>query len=301
MPSHTAPSALIKLYYLGGAPWEWPTWQDITGIKHGLFPKDDNLLPKPWTREDANDIFSYFEAFNALDTEDKKLKFAVAKGGAAVPGRQKWARFVSSHWEKWGIHSTIVTCLQAHNIHPVPLLVQEGNLDAEWPSADTYLPIALDSIALALFGIEAFGTSQVAPTALRKPMTIIAQRSWARIRKHTRSEHTRIVALEKAALSAFKGKRNYDLGQTFCLWFTLAELNTKKPIRTKVVSAIRAVARWKDIAQIYGTNANTTLAAEMLETLNDIMRAIGAKIPTPVSRVPPSQRLSFSGFQIFLI
>ena len=48
MPSHTAASALIKLYFLDGIPWKYPKWMEITGVKHGLFPSDDALLPPTW-------------------------------------------------------------------------------------------------------------------------------------------------------------------------------------------------------------------------------------------------------------
>jgi hypothetical protein len=53
-----AASALIKLFFLDGYPWSWPTWQKITGVYHGVFPTEDSLLPKGWTRQDALDIKS---------------------------------------------------------------------------------------------------------------------------------------------------------------------------------------------------------------------------------------------------
>jgi hypothetical protein len=77
MPSHTASSALIKLFSCDGAPWQWPAWQERTGILHGLFPDDNSKLPKGWTRKDAVDIQSYFRAYHLLLNEDKKLAFAV--------------------------------------------------------------------------------------------------------------------------------------------------------------------------------------------------------------------------------
>jgi hypothetical protein len=32
-----------------GAPWDFPQWKELTGIVHGLFPKDNKHLPKGWT------------------------------------------------------------------------------------------------------------------------------------------------------------------------------------------------------------------------------------------------------------
>lgn len=97
MPSHTAASAFVKLFELNGAPWDWPAWQDRTGIRHGLFPTDDAKLPPGWTRKDATDVHSYFRAYNALSTETKKLQFATkTKGGSSHPGRDIWYSFVTS-------------------------------------------------------------------------------------------------------------------------------------------------------------------------------------------------------------
>jgi hypothetical protein len=175
MPTHTAASALIKLFFIDGHPWDWPEWQEITKICHGLFPTNNKLLPPGWTHEDANDIHSYFNTYNALPTEECKIKFAApTKGSSAMPGRAKWASFISKSWSRWGIHTIIVSCLHKHGIHPITLLVQGSNLDGDWPSADTYVLLAIDSITLALFGIEAFPGSQLLlPMNLRKPLAIL--------------------------------------------------------------------------------------------------------------------------------
>lgn len=218
MPSHTVASALIKLYFADqsspsplGHPWGWPVWQDITGVKHGLFPSDDKLLPKGLSREDVEDIRSYFKSYHALDSEEKKIKFAVnSKGASAIPGRKKWATFVTKRWDSWKVHSKIVQCLHQTGIHPVTILLNEGSLDGEWPAADLYLPIALESIALTLFGPEAFGDDKngqglLLPVALRKPLTAIVVRSWDRIRRHISRDKGRIIQIEEAAQKAFDG------------------------------------------------------------------------------------------------
>lgn len=218
MPSHTVASALIKLYFLGqsstspvGHPWGWPVWQDITDIKHGLFPSDDKLLPKGLSREDAEDIRSYFAMYNALDTEDKKIKFAVnSRGASAAPGRKKWATFVTKRWDTWKVHSKIVQCFHQTGIHPVTILLNEGSLDGDWPSADMFLPIALECVALTLLGPEAFGDDKngqvlLLPVALRKPLSAILARSWDRIRRHIVRDKGRIIQIENAAQKAFDG------------------------------------------------------------------------------------------------
>jgi TATA-binding protein-associated factor len=204
MPSHTAASALIKLFHLGGHPWHWAIWQDLTGIKHGLFPDDDRHLPTGWTRNDADDIKSYFRQYEQKPTEDMKIKFAVNSKDSSVPGRRKWNDFICKAWPKWNVHAKIVEGLRKHGVHPVAVLEQQGSLDG-WPSAETYVPIALDAIAMLLFGAEAFDDSDILPYQLRKSLTILVQRSWARIRLQVIKDKAKLPLIEAAALSQFKG------------------------------------------------------------------------------------------------
>lgn len=220
MPSHKADSALIKLYTLdnrSGAPWYWPQWQDITAIRHGLFPSDDKLLPRGWTREDAKDIAAYFTQYALLDTEDNKIKFAVGgRAGPPFPGRKKWHEFVSKHWEKWQIHSIISEVFREQLIHPIALLIDEGSLEL-WPNADIYIPRAIDEIGLALFGVEAFDGKNLLPIDLRKCVTIFAQRSWNRIRCQVRTDKGRLAKFETAALQAFESMISIIIFHKFLL------------------------------------------------------------------------------------
>jgi hypothetical protein len=209
MPSHTAANALIQLYFAdghSGAPWIWQQWQEITGIKHGLFPSDDRLLPSGWSRQDSDDILAYFHHYNVLDSEDSRKKFAAgSRPGAIFPGREKWNAYVKKMWEKWKIHDRIVTTFREHHMHPITLLVDEGSLD-QWPNADTYIQMALDGIASSLFGMEAFCGKELLPMKFRKSLTIFAQRSWTRIRGQFRTDRGRLASLENAAIKAFHGK-----------------------------------------------------------------------------------------------
>ena len=184
MPSHTAHSALIKLYYLPGhpgAPWGWPVWQSITGIHHGLFPSDDKHLPHGWTRTDSDLVKSFFVEYNNLPTEDLKIKFcAQFRSGQYRVAGEIWLKFIRKHWEKWRIHDTIVNIFRQVGIHPIGIMVDNQALE-NWPQAEMYLPIALDSIGMALFGDEAFGGKELLPLDLWKCLLILAQCSWGRI------------------------------------------------------------------------------------------------------------------------
>lgn len=218
MPSHNTPSALIKLYFAdNGLPWSSNKWQTITGIHHGLFPSDDSLLPKGITRHDADDIWSYFQEYNALDTEAKKIQFAVAsRGSSAIPGRKKWSTWVNKLWERCKIHAKIVACFRQQGVHPIDVLINEGNLEGEWPSSDLYLPIAMDSIALELLGDEAYGEGSLIRNSVRKHLTIIAQRSWDRIRRHIKKDLRRLEQLERDASEAFEGVSSFLFSLCLC-------------------------------------------------------------------------------------
>jgi hypothetical protein len=203
MPTHPAASALIKAYFLGGLPWNWPTWQNITGVKHGLFPIDDALLPKGWTRQDALNIRSFFDQYNLQPNEDQKIKFA-SSSNKLIPGRTKWCSWVSSNWETWDVHARIVEGLRQHSIHPISLIVTSGDMDT-WPNSSHYIPIALDTIGLSLFGPEPFGDSDLLPPDIRPILTAMVQRSWSRIRDQVVTDRKKIVDTEAAALKAFDG------------------------------------------------------------------------------------------------
>jgi len=207
MPSHTAASALIKLFSFDGAPWNWPAWQERTGIYHGLFPEDDSHLPKGWTRKNAVDVQSYFRAYQLLQTEEKKLAFSSnTKIASAYPGREFWNGFISKRWDSWNIHTAVIEELKELGIHPLDILISENNIDAPWPSSEMYLPIILDSLALKLFGEEAFpnGTLILGP-AMREAFRAIPQRSWNTIRTQVQNMKKSPTEIEAAALAAFKG------------------------------------------------------------------------------------------------
>ncbi|KAF9061747.1 hypothetical protein BDP27DRAFT_1452086 [Rhodocollybia butyracea] len=94
------------------------------------------------------------------------------------------------------------------------------------------------------------------PLALRRPLNAIVIRSWDRIRRHIIRDKGRIIEIEKAALKA------------------LFALSQGKPTKTKITATIRAVGKWKDIAELYSTRENLEKAEKMLDQVNDIMSAI---------------------------
>ncbi|KAJ3566667.1 hypothetical protein NP233_g6859 [Leucocoprinus birnbaumii] len=265
MPSHTAASGLIKMYENDGAPWQWQAWKERTGIHHGLFPDDDEHLPPGWSRQDALDVKAYFDAYTSLTTEDQKIKFATKPkgGGSNFPGRLIWNSFVSRYWNKWGLHGLIVMEFREADIHPMAIMSRETHLNGSWPHADNYVPNILDTLGMKVFGEDAFPPNcLVLSTPVRRSLQVFAQRSWNTIRGQVRGLRTRRNEIEATAKAAF------------------VDLETDKPTKAKVTHTIRAVARWKDTAEIFGLPEDLKNAESMLEELKAIMEGLG----TPVEK-----------------
>jgi TATA-binding protein-associated factor len=282
MPSHTPASGLVKLFFHNEIPWKYPQWQEITGIMYGLFPVNDHHLPKGWTRQDANDVLSYFKQYQQIDSEDNKIKFATRNRDKTIPGRTKWSKFVSDNWERWKVHDRIVDGLRQHNIHPITLLVQENSLD-KWPSSDHYIPIALDTIGQLLWGPEAFSQSDILPFEVRKGLTALVQRSWARIGDRHQRDKATLPKLEKEVLDAFEGTfiTLQPLFTLITLTSILIEYGKGKATlsKTLIIKTICAVSQWKNMSEVYAIDEILAKADDMLSELNRVMEGLGATVP----------------------
>ncbi|KAG6883167.1 hypothetical protein C0993_007539 [Termitomyces sp. T159_Od127] len=281
MPSHSVAGALVELYWStepAGVPWSWIVWQEITGVKYGLFPSDDARLPRGISRADADDIYQFFQAYSALASKVAKLAFANgSKGAARHPGQRKWASFVTKGWPTWKIHGIIVEELRSHGVHPATLLQNENNLNnprALWPNSADYIPMILDALGMRLFGEEAFPNNlEILPVATRHCLAVLVQRSWNTIRvqlNRLRGQRDKIQAAAEAAMK---------------------ELEVEKPTKSSVKQAIRAVARWRDASELFSTPENATAALEALAQLQAVMEGLGVKVdrrlePEAASKVP---------------
>ncbi|THU76660.1 hypothetical protein K435DRAFT_813188, partial [Dendrothele bispora CBS 962.96] len=252
MPSTLVSEVLLKLYFLDDTsayPWCFSEWQRVTGVEHGLFPEDDRLLPKPWSRKDADDIYSFFMQYRQLPEASQQEKFF--KGGRGedeCPGRDKWRSWVKKHWDKWEIHPIVIRCLQEADVHPISIMVAGDSL--EWPNSTFCLPSATPELARALFGPEAFDDKGVLPAKFRQHLVSIGQRSWDRLRQRINNQKDRIHLLEESAMAAFTA------------------LNDNKLTVAKVARVIKLVSEWRDVAQIFGTKRNLEVADNMLAELD---------------------------------
>jgi len=204
MPSPPNSYALITLWNYDGAPWNWPAWQQLTGIPHGLFPDDDALLPRGLTRKDVVEIKSYFARFLA-EPEEKRLKLHTEKSGV-VPGRDKWKKWVAAASRQWKLHSLVVDAFNENNINPNQIYRVSELTD--WPDARSYITTALDTLGSSLFGEESLDEIGHLRNPLRQSINVIAQYSWNLMRvQHTRAQK-KLDSAEHAAMAAFQGSYN---------------------------------------------------------------------------------------------
>ncbi|TFK16514.1 hypothetical protein FA15DRAFT_742895 [Coprinopsis marcescibilis] len=213
MPSHTNPSGLVKLYFANAAfpeaPWRFEAWQEITGMKHGLFDPDDKRLPKGWTRENATAVYAYFELYNKQVKEDDKQKVAVVPRGLKhdpIPGRTFFRDWVNSHWAKyWKIHVRVSKALTSAGIHPVQLVLDNGGDLNMVPNASSYLPGALNDIGQELYGAESLNMAGHLHNSLRDATLVFAQRTWMIAARSIGPKSKRLLKLQEDAESALKG------------------------------------------------------------------------------------------------
>jgi hypothetical protein len=213
MPTHTIPGTMIKFFLIDEAPWNWVPWKDITNVRHGPFPSDDNLLPEGLSRKDVEEIQSYFSQYDAIPGEEAKVKFMSQRKGTHIPGRDKWRDWVTTGWKSWKIHSRITDVLIQEQLHPLSIILldQEENPlkykgKLEFPMAETYIPVSLDAVALNLFGEESLDSSSRLTGKYRHVTQLLVQRTWMNICKQLTRNQNRLGHLEDAATRDFDGK-----------------------------------------------------------------------------------------------
>lgn len=207
MPSATVHSALAEMQLEDGSPWNFSEWKRITGVSHGLFPTDDALLPKGWTRETATLIDSYFSQFDNLGTPEAKIQFASARRGAiTVPGRDLWRAWVTACWREWHIHAKITDVLSSQNLHPLTISLNSKSKSLSWPKAGTYVALTIDAVGQMLFGEEVLDMFGRLPEEMRSDVNALVTRTWFYLRIQFNRNKTRIVNLEKQATEAFESK-----------------------------------------------------------------------------------------------
>ncbi|KAF6745335.1 P-loop containing nucleoside triphosphate hydrolase protein, partial [Ephemerocybe angulata] len=272
MPTHTVHYSLFKLFVTcNEAPWCFPTWQEITGVDYGLFPQDDELLPLTWNRDMADDIARYFDALQAKATEDDRVKFSAVQrkvGNDNTPGRALWRKYITDNYDKrWNIHTRIANVLTDVGIHPSQLMAAQGDF-TDFPAAHSYLPVALDPIALALFGHESFDKAGHLRKDLRESTLMLGQRTWDHLRKINQREWKHLEKAEAAMEKALK------------------DLDRDKLTKRKLTSLIRHVGKWHAIALEFDSAEQLAKIEEIRGELDRLMDGLGQGGNAKPSRSP---------------
>ncbi|KAG6819600.1 hypothetical protein H0H93_010369 [Arthromyces matolae] len=268
MPSPAVSLGLLEFYHSSAspeAPWNYPAWQELTGVRHGLFPKDDSLLPRGWSRQQADDIQSFFVSYSLQPATNRAKFFKTSQH----PGRRKFASWVTSRWTAWGVHDIVVKALREADAHPSIVLLRENNLEnpeAAWPSSTLFSNAAIEPVCLLLFGEDAcVPNTDFITTAARNVVVIFIQRSWDTIRVQFRRVARQRKVIEEAAIDAFKA------------------LEESKPTKGSVTVAIKAAARWRDAAELLGAPTAIERAKGLQGQLQAIMEGLGIDVEKRVT------------------
>jgi hypothetical protein len=288
MPSHTIHSALVKMYFDGdGAPWTFPQWRRLTHVSFGLFAAADDQLPEGWTRENANFIRSYFDQYNKHTKEDARITFSAArKNGPQVPGRNHWRNWVTKVIKDSGVHRIITQVLMENSLHPLTICLnsRSGSLDF-WPDGRMYVPLAVDNVALELFGSDALDPLGRLQLELRDSTQAIIQRTWKNIGDQLKRSRKRITKLEAEATEAFLSESRFLPLSTYSyIYQSFSVLKTEKLTKTILKRVIVRVARWKALAEILCTKDNLEKIDQMDEELKELMHGLGAEVIVKITK-----------------
>jgi hypothetical protein len=215
MPSYSPASALAKAYGVNGAPWNYPRWQEITGVRHGLNPKDDCDLPHGLSRSDATKVLAYFAQLHAPNqTETWKTRFATAafrRGQDPNSGRSIWQDYVNGNWaSKWKMHTRISKILTDLNIHPLQLKVESRQYEG-WPNSTAYIGLAIDKVGREIFGSEALTENGLVIPGLRDIVIILIQRTWKTTKGPATKTLNSVMNEMRRAENALSGEYRHSL------------------------------------------------------------------------------------------
>ncbi|TFK17541.1 hypothetical protein FA15DRAFT_734316 [Coprinopsis marcescibilis] len=266
MPSHTNPSGLVKLYFADGAfpqaPWCFDGWQEITGIRHGLFDPDDKRLPPGWTRADSVAVYAYFDLYNKQIKEEDKQKVAIVPRGVKhdpIPGRTFFRDWVNGRWAKmWKIHIKISKALTDAGLHPVQIVLDNGGDLEMVPNASLYLPGALDDIGRELYGEDCLNKAGHLHNPLRDATLIFAQRTWQIAARSIGPKKKRLLKLQQDAEEALKALQVAGDGE-----ITLGGIN----------AAIRAVAAYQRANEALPTSHGSEISENLKSDLQPFIPA----------------------------
>ena len=185
------------------APWRYSKWQEVTGIRHGLFPVEDGLLPLDWTRQVADEISSYFRAYALRPTPIARATFSASPNAKQFPGRDRWVEFCDKIWQTCDIHSRIAPILIENNHH-----IFSAQRTEDWPSSSFFIPEVLGSVWVDLFGIDDISHLDQYHH-LGSSLVVIISETWIHLRTLYRRGRIGVKISKRAALKALDGTWNF--------------------------------------------------------------------------------------------
>ncbi|KAG6833987.1 hypothetical protein H0H93_012741, partial [Arthromyces matolae] len=275
MPSHSPASAVLRLHFATEPPgqiWLWQGWKDTTGITHGIFPKDDEPLPKGLSREDIPILRSFFAKYISLPNETERLRFALGlRGSDSHPGRPIWKTFIGKRAHSWNIHEQVIAELKVHNVHPTNVIRRthagktayssEFNPNKDWPVSTTYLAMIVDQVGRSVMGDEAFGPEDIGllPHNLRIAFQLYMHRSWDSVRRQVNYARKNIEGIRVNAKE---------------VWQSLTNKKEKQP-KVFIKSALNHVAKYLNIATAMGHQEAIDEAEKMQAELQAMIEDLG--------------------------
>lgn len=285
MPHPTIPAAFLQLTDLG-IPWDFPAWQDATGVTHGLFPDDPTDRPKGWTEEDLANIKSLFSRYRALRSDEKKTNFLRDNNANVLPGRQKWKQWANAIWRSSKSQSKIIAVFTAQNCHPYTRSLaalkatgktKESRITA---SGAQWIPLCLDAIAIALYGDECLDEHGYLPETYRTPTQALAQRTWVSLLKRIDRTLVRLPGLEENARDAFHSELHSAVPRVLLtrLLSCPPGLDEAKITKTAISTVVRAVAKWRDAVEVIQSAEDLAKLEDMEAELSRLMEGVGAEV-----------------------
>jgi hypothetical protein len=128
MPTISLAGALLALGSpTDNVPWDWPQWQQMTGIEVALYlPRAVDNLPANWDAQIQSAVSAFALNFSNLSDADR-VEYIKNQKDNDAEGRKAWISFVNNGWNKtWKIHDVVNRILLEYQVHPYAVMRRMG-------------------------------------------------------------------------------------------------------------------------------------------------------------------------------
>lgn len=283
MPGYRPQGALINLYLEDKAPWNFPRWQELTCIRHGLFPSDDSQLPAELSRAESNSLQAFFSRYSQKASAEDRVQFLTIqrsrnkKSPPASPGLILWNTFTNKLWKKARLYDVIVQALTDANANPVLIMAHDkGN---KFPDAATYAPLAINKVGMAMFGPEAMDDGGHVQSIYRPAVMVFIMNVWETLKSKSTTARAKLPDLEKKVLAAIEGAFLFLLtlhvGQTVTR--QRIALNSGELTTQKLKIAMVATRKYQIATELVGTREEREKGQQLRGEMTLLFDIDGAK------------------------